>query len=170
METIISVPFYGDLILCVLRESPFPDTQRAQRLLLGTVAQESQFIYTRQMGGGPARGFPQIEEATEHSLWVDYLAYHAEIADYITSRCGRGGPDEAALEHDMVYGILLARTLYLWRDPEPMPAADDLEEQWLRYKQYYNTYAGAATQEQYFENYHTYVSPHYPPGRRPSHG
>jgi hypothetical protein len=162
-ETLISVPFYGDLIVCVLHGSPFPDTQRAQRLLLGTCAQESHFIYTQQIGGGPALGLMQIEQATEASLWGDYLAYHGKIADYLTSRCGRGGPDATALEYDMVYGILLARVLYFWRDPDPLPDVDDVEEQAHRYKIYYNTVYGAATEQQYLENYSLYVAPHYPP-------
>jgi hypothetical protein len=168
MTTLIDVPFYGDLILHVLHGGPFPDVMRAQRLLLGTVAQESAFTYTRQLGGGPARGLCQIEGATEASLWADYLAFHPDIAAYITSRCGRGGPDEAALEYDMIYGILLARTLYYWRDPEPMPHVDDVEEQAVRYKQYYNTISGAATEQQYCDAYARLVAPYYPPqsGRR----
>jgi hypothetical protein len=162
MQNIIDVHFYGDLILCVLHGSPFPDTQRAQRLLLGTAAQESGLVYTRQIGGGPAKGYLQIEGPTEESLWVDFLAYHADIAEYITSRCGHGGPDAYALEYDMVYGILLARTLYFWRDPERLPAVDDVEEAAKRYKQYYNTIYGAATEQQYMENYHRLIAPYYP--------
>lgn len=163
MDTIISVPFYGDLILCVLRESPFPEPQKAQHLLLGTVAQESAFTYTRQLGGGPARGLPQIEPATEASLWGDFLAYQNELAAYINSRCGRTGPNETALEYDMVYGILLMRTLYFWRDPALLPAVDDVEEAAKRWKQFYNTPLGAGTESEYVQHYTLYVSPHYPP-------
>ena len=65
METIISVPFYADLIRCVLHEGPFPEVARAQSLLLGSVAQESAFTYTTQLGGGPALGLGQVEPATE---------------------------------------------------------------------------------------------------------
>jgi hypothetical protein len=162
MDTIIDVPFYGALILCVLEGSPFPSPHRAQRLLLGTVAQESQFTYTRQMGGGPARGFGQIEPATEQSLWFDFLTYHADITAYITSRCGRGGPDEMALEHDMIYGILLMRTLYFWRDPAPLPDVHDVDEAATRWKQFYNTPAGAGTTDEYVENYERLVAPWYP--------
>jgi hypothetical protein len=162
VDTLIDVPFYGDLILHVLHGGPFPDMVRAQRLLLGTVAQESQFTYTRQVGGGPARGLCQIESATEVSLWADYLAYQPALAAYITARCGRGGPDEQALEYDMIYGILLARTIYYWRDPEPLPAVDDVEEAASRWKLWYNTPAGAGTEQQYIENYQRFVAPYYP--------
>jgi hypothetical protein len=161
-NTLIDVPFYGNLIVCVLHGGPFPHVQQAQRLLLGTVAQESHFTYTRQIGGGPARGLCQIEGATEDSLWVDYLAYHADIADYITRCCGRDGPDETALEYDMIYGILLARCLYYWRDHDPLPDVDDVEEQARRWKTYYNTPAGAGTEEQFIQSYNLYVAPFYP--------
>jgi hypothetical protein len=162
MDTLIDVHFYGDLILHVLHGGPFPDDRKAQRLLLGTVAQESAFTYTRQIGGGPARGLVQMEPATEQSVWQDYLAYHKDIEAFITSRCGHGGPDETALEYDMVYGILLARVLYLWRDPEPMPGVDDIEGQAVIYKLYYNTVYGAASEEDYVQSYHDLVAPHYP--------
>jgi hypothetical protein len=161
-EPILDVPLYGDLILCVLHGSPFPEPQRAQRLLLGTVAQESAFTYTQQIGGGPARGYFQVEPATETSIWQDFLAYHADLSAYVTSRCGRGGPDTSALEYDMVYGMLLARILYYWRDPAPLPAVEDVEEQAARWKQFYNTPHGAGTESQYVESYNRLVRPYYP--------
>lgn len=169
MNTIISVPFYADLIRTTLRDGPFPDLERSVSLILGTAAQESGLIYTQQIGGGPAKGYLQIEGATEQSLWMDFLAFQPDLAAYITSRCGHGGPDEHALEYDMVYGILMARTLYFWRDPERLPAVDDVEEAAKRYKQFYNTIYGAATEQQYIENYHRLIAPHYPPtpGLRP---
>jgi hypothetical protein len=162
-EPLLDVAAYADLIQCTLRGSPFPHTERAVPLLLGTVAQESAFTYTRQIGGGPARGFIQMEPATEQSLWGDFLAYHEDMATYVTRRCGRGGPDEGALEYDMVYGLLLARTLYFWRDTQALPLADDLEQQAALWKRCYNTPAGAGTEAQYIESYHRLVAPCYPP-------
>jgi hypothetical protein len=170
MDTIISVPFYTELIRCVLHEGPFPDIERAVSLLLGTVAQESAFTYTRQMGGGPARGYPQFEPASEASVWNDFLAYQPTISAYVTSRCGRGGPDEVALEYDMVYGILLMRILYFWRDANRLPAVEDIEAQSVIWKQFYNTPLGHGTEEQFLDSYVQLVSPHYPPVRRPGHG
>ena len=54
--TIVDVPFYGNLIFCVLHDSPFLDTQKAQRLLLGTCAQESNFIYYQADGQWSGKG------------------------------------------------------------------------------------------------------------------
>lgn len=170
MEPLFDVSFCAHLIRTTLEGGPFPDIERSVSIILGTMAQESCFTYTRQLGGGPARGLGQIEPATEQSLWFDFLAYNPEISAFITSRCGHGGPDEVALEYDLVYGILLMRVLYFWRDPERLPTVEDIEGQSRVYKTYYNTIYGAATEEQFLDSYATYVSPHYPQPRRPSHG
>jgi len=162
----LDVPYVADLIQVTLRGSPFPHTQRAIPLLLGTAAQESGFEYTQQIGGGPALGYWQLEGPTEVSIWADYLEYHGDLADWFLTRCGRDGPDTAALEHDMVYGLLLARTLYYWRDPDPLPAAEDIEEAAVRYKKYYNTIYGSATEQEYIESYRRLVQPYYPSGRQ----
>lgn len=158
------VPYYGSLLLHVLaaEDSPFPHPKRGQMLLLATAAQESQFVYTAQIGGGPARGYLGMEGETESSLWNDYLAYHEDIAEYITSWCGVSGPSEDALTRGLVYQMLMARTLYYWRDPAPLPLAYDLQGQWDTYKAHYNTEAGAATWEQFYTNYQTLVAPYYP--------
>jgi hypothetical protein len=37
-----------------------------------------------------------------------------------------------------------------------------VEEQAVRYKQYYNTPAGAATEAQYIDSYNQLVAPYYP--------
>jgi hypothetical protein len=170
MEPLFDVSFCAHLIRTTLEGGPFPDIERSVSIILGTMAQESCFTYTRQLGGGPARGLGQIEPATEQSLWLDFLAYNPEISAYVTSRCGRGGPDEVALEYDLVYGILLMRVLYLWRDPAPMPSIGDVPEAASRWKKYYNTFSGSGTEEQFIESYAIYVSPHYPPTRRSGHG
>src|SRR5215467_11998141 len=97
----LDVSFYAHLIALTLRGSPFPQIRRATSLLLGTVAQESAFTSTTQLGGGPALGYGQIEPATEASLWNDYLAYQAEITAWFERCCGQTGPNTAALEQDM---------------------------------------------------------------------
>jgi hypothetical protein len=162
MPPILAVAFCADLIRTVLRDGPFADVERAVSLILGTMAHESAFTYTQQIGGGPAKGYLQIEGPTEQSVWADYLAYNPEVAAFVTSRCGHGGPDETALQYDLVYGIVLARILYFWRDPERLPPVEDIAEQAYRYKKFYNTIHGSATEGDYIEAYAALVSPHYP--------
>ena len=158
----LDVPFYANLILRTLAGGPFPDNQRALPLLLGTAAQESAFTYTTQIGGGPAKGYMQCEPATETDIWTNYLAYQPALRSCFTLRCGREGPNVQALEHNMVYQILLARTHYYRCDPARLPMATDLEEQAARWKRYYNTVAGHGTEEQYIASFHTFVTPYMP--------
>lgn len=158
----LDVSFISRLIRVTLAGGPFPDIENAISLLLGTCAQESGFQYNRQLGGGPARGYWQCEPATEEDVWLNYLAYNPELADFFAVRCGMTGPNTSALEHNLVYQIILARTHYYRCDPDPLPAADDIEEGAVRWKQYYNTPAGAGTPEEYVENYHRLVAPSYP--------
>ena len=162
----LNVAFYARLIRVTLGGGPFPHTEQGIRLLLGTAAQESHFTYTQQLGGGPALGYGQCEPATEADIWGNYLCYQPTLSAFFAVRCGATGPDTAALQHNMVYGILLMRTHYYRCDPDPLPAVDDIEEQARRWKHYYNTPAGAGTTEEYMQNYQGLVAPYYPPPRK----
>src|SRR6056300_1676988 len=51
------------------------NSKAAQELLLGTAIQESRLTYLKQIGGGPALGLYQIEPATHHDLYANYLSY-----------------------------------------------------------------------------------------------
>jgi hypothetical protein len=157
----LHVPFYAALIQVALADGPFPDNDRALDLLLGTCAQESAFTYTTQLGGGPARGYMQCEPATEADIWAHYLAYEAQasLVSFLATRCGCTGPDVDALEHNMVYQILLARVHYLRCDPARLPAVGDLPGQARTWKTYYNTPAGHGTEAQYIASYEQMVAP-----------
>ena len=50
----------------------------AENLIMGTFAQESNFKYVRQLGGGPALGYGQMEPATFNDIVVKFLRYKAE--------------------------------------------------------------------------------------------
>lgn len=162
----LDVTFIAHLITVTLRGTPFPALTRAVPLLLGTCAQESGFLYNRQLGNGPARGYWQCEPATEADIWSNYLKYQPELTTYFLERSGMDGPDAYALEHNLVYQILLARTHYLRCDPDPMPAATDIAEQAHRWKVYYNTNLGKGTEAEYIENYETLVKPCWPIAHR----
>ena len=161
----LDVAFFSRLIRVTLASGPYPDLDKALSLLLGTCAQESAFTHFRQIGGGPARGLFQCEPATETDIWLNYLAYNPELADFFAVRCGVTGPNTSALEHNIIYQIILARTHYLRCDPDPMPEADDIEEGARRWKQYYNTPLGHGTEEQYLDSYARLVTPYYPAPR-----
>jgi hypothetical protein len=158
----LDVVAFASLIQTVLRGGPFPDNTRALPLLLGTCAQESAFIYFTQLGGGPARGLFQCEPSTETDIWANFLAYQPALRDFFALRCGRDGPDVQALEHNMVYQIILARTQYYRRDPDRLPPPQDLEAQAHVWKRYYNTSLRGGTEAQYIKSFNTLVRPYIP--------
>ena len=158
----LNVRFYARLVQVTLARGPFPNNDRAVPLLLGTVAQESHFLYTQQLGGGPALGYGQCEPATEADIWGNYLCYQPTLSAYFWARCCCAGPNTEALQHNMVYQILLMRTHYYRCDPDPLPEAHDIEEAAVRWKKYYNTPAGAGTEAEYVKHYNALVKPYWP--------
>lgn len=158
----LDVPAFANLCWCVLADAPFPDRAPAVDLLLGTCAQESAFTYTVQLGGGPARGYFQCEPATETDIWIHYLAYQPDLATLIMTRTGVTAPNPTALEHNMVYQILLARMQYYRCDPDPLPPVGALEQQAARWKLYYNTPLGHGTEQEYIASYQQLVAPDTP--------
>jgi hypothetical protein len=158
----LDVAFIARLIRVTLTDAPFPAMGRAIPLLLGTCAQESGFQYNRQLGNGPARGYFQCEPATEADVWENFLAYQPELTACFVARCGQSGPDVSALEHNLVYQILLARTHYFRCDPDPLPAAKDIEAHSMVWKTYYNTNLGKGKPEEYVKNYNALVQPYWP--------
>lgn len=115
------------------------DSARARVMLLTIGMQESRFLYRRQMGNGPARGFWQFERGTQASkggVWGVYL--HKESRDHLKALCKVRktdfDPDAIwrALEHDDVLAAGVARLL-LWTDAQPLPAVDDMEGAWKLY-------------------------------------
>jgi hypothetical protein len=158
----LDVTFIASLIRLTLLDSPFPHTGRAVPLLLGVCAQESGFTYNEQIGGGPALGFWQCEQATEADIWANFLAYQAPLRDCILTRSGETGANAAALQYNLVYQILLCRTHFYRCDPDPLPDACDLQEQAVRWKTYYNTPLGAGTEAEYIANYERLVRPYWP--------
>jgi hypothetical protein len=156
---VIRAAYLADLIVAVLKDTPFPDLDRALPLLLGTAAQESNLVHFRQLNNGPARGLFQMEPATERDH-AAYVANHKDIANTFLERCNVLPASLWHLENNLVYQILLARLHYYRRDPKRLPEAQDIAEQSLRYKKYYNTAAGKATPEQYVANYQRLIAPH----------
>lgn len=157
----LSVVYLQRLITLVLDGTPFPHADRAIPLLLGVAAQESGFVHTRQIGGGPARGFFQMEPATERDLWR-WLHLHQAIERVFEERAGVDGASVLALEHNLPYQILVARLHFFVRDPAPLPEADDLQGQAARWKTVYNTIAGAGTIESYVATWQRLILPRWP--------
>lgn len=141
---------FRDLIGRVLHLNSNPSRKlhlgAAVNLLLGTAAQESAFgTYLRQLGGGPALGAFQMEEAT-----FEWLRGKYGVELYLH------GNEFEELEWNLQLAILLARLRY-WVVPEPLPSAYDIPGMARYYKKYFNTATGKGTAEEFEENYRRYV-------------
>lgn len=133
------------LVQRTLAEHPRLNSPAAVELVLGTIAQESQFgTYLRQLGGGPARGICQVERATFDDLVNRFSMDFPVILAF----------DFEDLEWDLKASILMCRIKY-FSCPGTIPK--DLAGQANYWKKYYNTELGAGKISEYIEAYRRYV-------------
>ena len=126
-------------------------------LIMGTIAQESALgKYRRQLGGGPALGIGQMEPNTINDIWANYLSYRQPLAKQIESLMVLHDRVEDIVDNDR-YAIAMIRCQYR-RAPEPIPEAGDIEGMARIYKLRYNTPLGAATEQEFIDNYNRMVA------------
>ena len=77
----------------------------AENLLVGTSLVESGLFYVRQLRGGPALGFFQMEPATHDDIWRNYLAYRGDLRDRVEQLFGWRGdvPNPVARAKQLVW-------------------------------------------------------------------
>jgi len=133
-------------------------SEGATELLMGTCAQESTFgKYKTQLGGGPAKGYWQIEPLTMNDNWHSYINFRPKLKELLEKEFGMTGPDLWRLENDVDYGIVMARLKYR-RSPARIPEPDDIEGLAHVWKEVYNTPLGAGTEEEFEHNYKKYCA------------
>ena len=149
----INVPqFIVHVIRPTLARLDLGDGRATEELLLGTAIQESRLQYLHQLGGGPAKGVFQMEPATYRDIWTNYLAYKTDLAMAVNTLSVHGAQGLEQLEGNLYYACAMARVHYR-RVPAALPEQGDLEAQAAYWKEYYNTFLGAGTVEEYIENY-----------------
>ncbi|MBW7929812.1 MAG: hypothetical protein H3C57_00690 [Gammaproteobacteria bacterium] len=130
-------------------------SKAAEDLVMGTAAQESRLTYLRQLGGGPALGFWQMEPATHDDIWNNYLSRKHDLATKVLGAAGFASrPWSEALVYNLRYAAGMCRVHYL-RKPGAIP--DTLEGQADYWKAHYNTYLGAGHPAQYVRSYHAVI-------------
>lgn len=134
---------------------------RAEVLLAGTLAQESDCFRTRyQDNGGPARGYYQMEPDTHRDIWVNFLRYREELANkikiYLPKHINTEKERFHYLPHNDRYATAMARVHYL-RKKEPMPSAHDVEALARYWKRHYNTYKGKGTVHEFIQHFNRCV-------------
>lgn len=110
-----------------------------------TGAAESLYQHVRQIGGGPARGYWQMEQATHDDLWRNFLGQSSRrhIVNGLAYLSKRPGvPYE--LEVNPWYAAAMCAIHYM-RFPEPLPKAGNRMAQAVYWQEYYNTHEGKGT-------------------------
>lgn len=120
----------------------------AERLILGTILQESNLTYVRQLNNGPARGFIQMEKATHKDIWDNYLNYKRPLIEKLAGLMVDGIDPFEQLMGNNYYAIAMCRIFYL-RVREALPAANDIEGMANYWKKYYNTHLGKGKPEEF---------------------
>lgn len=108
-----------------------------QHQVLGTGFKESGYVHTRQLGGGPALGFFQMEPATHSDILKNFIAYRPDLAKAVYELTGSHCPDAEVLIANPVYAAFMSGVQYL-RSPLPLPAPFDAFGQACLWKRAYN--------------------------------
>ena len=110
----------------------------------GIGAVESAYRVMTQMGGGPARGFWQMEIATHDSLWANTLIApsRSKIAAGLHSILGGEAPSADLMISLPLYGAAMCITR-VFIAPEALPAANGARGLCEYWKSEYNTSGGA---------------------------
>ena len=125
----------------------------ARELIMGTFAQESNFKYVRQIGGGPALGFCQMEPATFNDIIENFLRYKPVLMCKVVRAVGLLEVED--LVHNVELMIAMTRIHYL-RVAEKLPSYKDVPAMARYWKKYYNTPLGKGTEEEFINNYYRY--------------
>lgn len=123
-------------------------TAAAETLLLGTAMQESGGRYLKQLGRGPALGIYQMEPVTHDDHWRTFLPRHPELLEKVDGLLGAWPSKVGQLATNLAYATAMARVHY-YRRKEPLPDGLNSAAMAAYYKKYYNTPAGAATEDQF---------------------
>ena len=133
----------------------------AEQLVVGTIAQESNGSYLKQLGKGPALGLIQMEPPTHKDLWLNFLKYKTDLRDKLLMMTSdsvdlvydqHGWPDHQALVWNLRYAIAMCRVHY-YRRPEALPKANDIKALADYWKEFYNTDDGAGHVSEFIHNF-----------------
>lgn len=120
-------------------------SHKAENLVLFTGMAESKYKHKKQIGGGPALSYWQVEPDTAKDHFKNYLKYRPELKKKIIKACDMediefGLEDIPNLLHtNEKFAILMCRLVYYRVDSEIPTGIESLAEYW---KTNYNTPRG----------------------------
>lgn len=133
-------------------------SEEAEQLLIGTASVESKLgTYLKQVKG-PALGIYQIEPATHHDVWENYIQYRSDLKSSLMEITSVSDwvredyrPCHSLLIHDLRYATIIARLIYR-RVPYFLPTAGDWPAMAEYWKSFYNTSAGKGTVKKFISS------------------
>ena len=125
-------------------------SEDAVDLVYKTGNAETGYRHLKQMGGGPAIGFWQVEPATLIDIIDNYVKYRPELEKRLKSL----GFSKIGIETRVMSNIALQAVfcrLKYKRDKYALPKSSDLEAQARYWKRVYNTHLGKGTITHFME-------------------
>ena len=122
-------------------------SQEIENLILATGVVESNLNMLVQVGGGPARGVFQIEKISFNDV-ISYIKRDSQKVKAICQACGFSAlpEDVNTVIWNLRFAVLITRMFY-YRIPDALPTSENALEAYRYYKNFYNSYHGAATEE-----------------------
>jgi hypothetical protein len=129
----------------------------SERLVLGTICQESECGRWLKQLGGPALGICQMEPETHDDCYIHFLDFNPDLKNKVMALSSSKNeiPDSGEMIGNLNYSVAMCRIKY-YRDPYPIPST--LEGQAEYWKRVYNTHEGAGMVEDYVENWHRFIT------------
>lgn len=125
---------------------PALNTLSRMQGVLGIGNKESGYRFLRQLNGGPALGFWQMEAATHDDMWRNFIRYRPDIQAALLRILNGAKPDAARMVDNPIYAAAMP-AVHTYRSNDPLPPANDARG-WARFwKRNYNTESGAGVAE-----------------------
>ena len=125
-------------------------SEDAVDLVYKTGNAETGYRHLKQMGGGPAIGFWQVEPATLIDIMDNYVKYRPKLEKRLISLGFDRRDIEVRVMSNIALQAVFSRLKYK-RDKYALPKSSDLEAQAKYWKRVYNTHLGKGTIEHFME-------------------
>ena len=141
-------------------------TFNAFKLVIGTIAQESNFKYKKQLGNGPAMSYFQIEPNTAIDIIKNYIEYRPLLKEILSkiskiNKKSNYREVEEELYVNFTFACFICRLVYYRSDFKKLGfkslnEIDQVEEMAKVWKSVYNTVYGKGKESEFIENYYKY--------------
>lgn len=132
-------------------------TPVAEELLVATMAHESKGGTFLVEEGGPALGIYQMLPKEHDDLWLRFMPNQSEITHRLMQVCKMSTkPTSDMMTFNLFYATAMARIYYL-DCKAALPVTADIDLIWPYYKQWWNTSAGKATEEEFKQDYFNFI-------------